>query len=220
MYKHAPGNGETGGEIHWLLREKLLLATNNRGKLREYRELLQGLPYQLITLAEAGIMTEVREDGKTLEENAVLKASTDAAESGLLTLADDSGLEVDALNGAPGPLSARYAGEKATDAERISYLLSKMEGVPREKRTARFRCVIALSAPEGETRQFPGECPGYITFAPRGSLGFGYDPIFYLPELGKTMAEITMTEKNQVSHRRRAAEKARRYLLERSKDIS
>jgi XTP/dITP diphosphohydrolase len=194
---------------------KLLLATNNKGKVLEYKSLLQGIPYDIVTLAEQGITTVVDETGNTLEENAVLKASVLARESRLLSLADDSGLEVDALGGAPGPVSARFAGEKATDAERISFLLAKLRGVPQNKRTARFRCVIATATPEGKTETCSGECEGVITFEPKGDQGFGYDPIFYLPELGKTMAELSPEVKNNISHRGLAAQKARQLLLKR-----
>ena len=192
---------------------RLLLATNNKGKAREYRSLLGGIPLQLVTMADEGITTDVSETGKTFEENARLKATTLARESGLLSLADDSGLEVDALGGEPGVLSHRYAGDNATDADRVDYLLKKLEGVPEEKRTARFRCVIAVSTPAGETKTFTGECPGIIAFAPRGDNGFGYDPIFCVPEYGKTLAELPSELKNKISHRGRAALKAREYLL-------
>ena len=191
---------------------KLLLATNNKAKVREYKSLLQGIPYKIVTLAEQGIITEVDEVGGSLEENARLKATALAAESQLLSLADDSGLEVDALGGEPGPLSARYAGEGASDIERINYLLARLKDVPREKRTARFRCVIAIAKPDETVELCSGECPGFITTAPMGDQGFGYDPVFYLPELGKTMAELPLKIKNQVSHRGQAAGKARELL--------
>lgn len=184
---------------------KLLLATNNNAKVREYKALLADLPYRLVTLADEGIDLVVEEVGESLEENARLKATLLAARSRLITLADDSGLWVDALGGEPGRLSARYAGENATDRDRVGYLLKKLEGVPREKRTARFKCVIALATPEGRVELCKGECEGLITFQPEGERGFGYDPIFYLPELRKTMAELTLEEKNKVSHRARAA---------------
>ncbi|GAI43917.1 unnamed protein product, partial [marine sediment metagenome] len=129
---------------------KLLLATNNEAKVREYRNLLQKLPFELVTLAELGMTTIVNEVGESLEENARLKATVLAAKSQLLALADDSGLEVDALGGEPGRLSARYAGEKASDRDRISYLLAKLEGVPWQRRFARFRCVIAIATPDGK----------------------------------------------------------------------
>jgi XTP/dITP diphosphohydrolase len=191
---------------------KLLLATNNPGKAREYRSLLSGVPFELVTPAGVGITTEVAETGKSFEENATLKATILAAESGLLTLADDSGLEVDALGGEPGTLSARYAGENASDSDRVNYLLAKMRDVPEGKRQARFRCVIAIAAPDGNVEICSGECDGVIALKPRGNRGFGYDPIFYLPELGKTMAELQPEEKNKISHRGRAVEKAREVL--------
>ncbi len=195
----------------------LLLATNNRGKAREYRQLLAGLPYRLLTLAECGL-SDIEENGATFEENARLKALEATTESGLLALADDSGLEVDALGGEPGVMSARYAGEGGSDADRIEYLLSKLENIPWEKRTARFRCVIALAPPEGKVELFDGECRGFVTTIPKGSYGFGYDPVFYLPELGKTMAELPAEVKNQVSHRGQAARKVYQALARRLGD--
>jgi XTP/dITP diphosphohydrolase len=196
---------------------KLLLATNNKGKVREYKYLLKDLPFELVSAAELGINTEVDEVGESLEENARLKATTLARESRLLTLADDSGLEVDALGGEPGRLSARYAGEGASDKDRINYLLSRLKGVPGEKRSARFRCVIAIATPDGEVELCSGECRGFITLEPRGKEGFGYDPIFYLAELDKTMAELTLEGKNKISHRGQATRQAiqllrRKYL--------
>ena len=191
---------------------KLLLATNNKAKMREYKSLLQGLPYEVVTLAEQGITTVVDEAGESLEENARLKATALAAESQLLSLADDSGLEVDALGGEPGPLSARYAGEGASDMERINYLLARLKDVPEEERAARFRCVIAVATPDKNVELCSGECRGLITLTPRGDQGFGYDPVFYLPELGKTMAELPLELKNKVSHRGQAAGKARELL--------
>jgi XTP/dITP diphosphohydrolase len=195
-----------------LSKKKLLLATNNQGKAREYQSLLGGIPYRLVTMADECITTEVSETGKTFEENAVLKATILAAESGLLTLADDSGLEVDALSGEPGALSHRYAGENASDADRVNFLLSKLKDVSEDKRTARFRCVIAIASPHGDFKVCSGECRGIITTSPRGYNGFGYDPVFYVPELGKTMAELSADEKNKISHRARAAQKARELL--------
>jgi len=191
---------------------KLLLATNNQAKVREYRSLLHSLPYELVTLAEQGITTVVSEVGETLEENARLKATLLADKSRLLALADDSGLAVDALGGEPGQLSARYAGENASDKDRVSYLLSRLKGVPWQKRSACFRCVIAIATPGGEVEFCSGECRGMITLDPRGEQGFGYDPIFYLPELDKTMAELPLEMKNQISHRGQAARKVYRLL--------
>ena len=194
------------------LQPNLLLATNNQAKVREYRSLLQNLPYTVTTPSDCGIAIVVDEVGESMEENARLKAMAFASKSGLLSLADDSGLEVDVLGGEPGPLSARYAGEGASDRDRGNYLLARLNGVPWEKRTARFRCAIALASPDGRAQLFTGKCRGLITLEPRGEQGFGYDPVFYLPELDKTMAELPMEIKNQISHRGQAARKAYRAL--------
>ena len=194
------------------MRPKLLLATNNQAKVLEYKSLLHDLPYELVTLAEQGITTVVSEEGESMEENARLKATVLAAQSQLLALADDSGLEVDALDGEPGRLSARYAGEGASDRDRFNYLLTRLKGVPEDKRSARFRCIIAIATPDGRVEFCSGECQGFITFAPRGEHGFGYDPVFYLPELGKTMAELPLALKNQISHRGQAARQVFRVL--------
>ncbi len=191
---------------------KLFLATNNQAKVREYRSLLQNLPYELVTPADEGIISVVNEVGESLEENARLKAMAGTVRSQLLALADDSGLAVDALGGEPGWLAARYAGEGASDKDRVNYLLSRLKGIPWEKRSARFRCVIAIATPEGEVEFCSGECGGVITFEPRGEQGFGYDPIFYLPELDKTMAELPLAIKNQISHRGQAARKVFQVL--------
>ncbi len=191
---------------------KLLLATANQGKVREYMMLLQNLPFELVTLAEQSITTVVNEMGESLEENARLKATVLAEQSQLLTLADDSGLEVDALGGEPGRLSSRYAGEGASDRDRVNYLLARLKGVPWLERSARFRCVIAVATPSGMVELCSGECRGVITFEPRGEAGFGYDPVFYLPELDKTMAELPLEIKNQISHRGQAARKIYQVL--------
>ena len=151
--------------------DKVLLATNNQGKARELKVLLGELPLKLVLPGELGISAEVEETGATFEENAQIKATALAKESRLMTLADDSGLEVEALGGEPGPLSARYAGEGASDKDRVEYLLTKLKGVPREKRTARFRCVLAIVRPEGEVELCSGECHGLIAFEPKGEKG-------------------------------------------------
>lgn len=195
------------------MKPKLLLATTNPAKAKEYTLLLQGIPFQLTNLVAEGLGEPMEEKGNSLEENAQLKATAYARRSNLLTLADDSGLEVEALGGEPGPLSARYAGERATDEKRIAFLLSRLKDVPWERRAARFRCVIALALPSGRVELCKGECRGIISFAPRGTQGFGYDPVFYLPELDRTMAELSMTEKNEISHRGKAAREARQALL-------
>ncbi len=191
---------------------KLLLATNNQAKVTEYKSLLTDLPLVLVTPAELGISITVNEGDVSLEENARLKATVFGVQSRLVALADDSGLEVDALGGEPGPLSARYAGEGASDEDRVNYLLSRLEGVPWEQRTARFRCVIAIAVPDGGIEVCAGEREGFITLTPKGEYGFGYDPVFYLSELGKTMAELPMEAKNQVSHRGQAVRKAHQIL--------
>ncbi|MFN3974895.1 MAG: XTP/dITP diphosphatase [Dehalococcoidia bacterium] len=191
-----------------------LLATTNPGKARELLLILSEAPCQWVTLADLGISTEVEESGHTFIENALLKARTYCQMTGLPTLADDSGLEVDALSGEPGVKAKRYAGENATDPQRIAFLLGKLEGVPWEQRTARFRSVIALAFPDGRTYTVEGTLEGVIAFAPQGTGGFGYDPVFYLPEKGKTVAQLSLEEKNTISHRGKAARKAVALLKE------
>ena len=187
---------------------KLLIATHNHGKVREYRDLLSGLPLEVTYLDAEGITHEVGETGSTMEENARLKAREYTRLSGLWTWADDSGLEVDALDGAPGVYSARYAGEGATDADRYRKLLDALTAVPWERRTARFRCAVALATPAGDMRVVDGICEGIIAFGPAGTNGFGYDPVFYMPEHSATMAQLPSEVKNRVSHRARASHKA------------
>ena len=191
---------------------KLLLATRNAGKAREYSLLLQRSPFELTTLDAERIQEDVTESGKTLQENARLKAVGYAVDDRFLVLADDSGLEVDALGGAPGPLSARFAGKGASDRDKVNLLLSKLRGVPWEERSARFRCVIAIASERKVIGLCEGVCEGIISFEAEGDQGFGYDPVFYLPELDRTMAELTLEEKNKVSHRAKATEKAVRVL--------
>lgn len=190
---------------------KLLIATNNRGKLLEYLELLKGVPFELTWPEKEGIAFEVKESASSYYENASLKALTWAKITGLMAMADDSGLEVDALGGAPGPLSARYGGLKS-DREKYELLLREIANVPWEKRTARFRCVIALAFPDGRLYTFEGVKEGYIALKPEGEHGFGYDPIFFVPELGKTMAQLSLEEKNRISHRAQAARRLRDFL--------
>ena len=191
---------------------KLLLATSNPGKIREYRFLLHSLGYQITTLAEKGIVKAIIESGSNYEQNARLKAVAYAKLGQLTALADDSGLEVDALNGEPGIKSARFAGESATDADKVNVLLAKLKDVPWEKRTARFKCVIAIANPGGRVELCYGECHGMIALEATGRNGFGYDPIFFFPEIGKTMAELPFEIKNQISHRAQASQKARQLL--------
>jgi XTP/dITP diphosphohydrolase len=195
---------------------KLLIATRNPGKAREYRELLTGLPLEVTYLDQEGITLEVEEDGASFAENAEQKARCYAEASGLWTWADDSGLEVDALHGAPGIHSARYAGHGASDADRRRKLLNALAGVPWERRTARFRCVVAIARPEAgcEVWTAEGACEGVVAFGPAGDNGFGYDPIFYLPDHGATLAQLTSEKKNRISHRGRAVVAAQRLLEE------
>jgi XTP/dITP diphosphohydrolase len=193
---------------------RTLVATHNRGKLREYQALLKGLPLEVLSLADLGIDLAVDEKGSTFEENAIHKAQTYAQASSLITLADDSGLEVEALGGRPGVLSSRYAGPQKNDLDRIDRLLKEMEGIPEEKRSARFRCVIALATPEGELHTAEGECRGTIATQPRGSHGFGYDPVFWLPEYSRTMAELDTEAKNKISHRARAMQQTKAALIQ------
>ena len=187
---------------------KLLIATNNPGKVREYEDLLGDLSGVEITFpAREGLSLEVVESGQTFEENARLKAGAFCAVSGLPTLADDSGLEVDALDGAPGVRSARYAGPGTSDIDRYRKLLTALTGVPPDRRAARFRCVVALALPDGQVHTAEGACEGEIGFTPRGEFGFGYDPVFIVAgQEGRTMAELEPEVKNRISHRARAVE--------------
>ncbi len=193
--------------------EKLLIATHNQGKVNEYRALLGGLPVELVSLDELGITEDVAETGETFHENAWLKAHAYSRLGGLLTLSDDSGLEVDALGGQPGVHSARYGGELCrSDGERVSLLLSNLADVPWNRRTARFCCCIALCEPEGVEVSVVGSVAGMIQYEPRGTEGFGYDPVFFLPSFSRTLAELSLEEKNRVSHRADAAYRAMEAL--------
>jgi XTP/dITP diphosphohydrolase len=185
----------------------LLIATNNQGKVHEYKELLAPLALSLRTPQDLGLSISVREDGDSYEDNACIKALTYQQASGLLTLADDSGLEVDALGGRPGLHSARYGGASVSDEGRYWLLLERLKGVPWERRTARFRCVIVVATAQGQTHTTEGVCEGMIAFEPEGVRGFGYDPVFYLPQHGKTMGQLAPRVKNRISHRAQAARK-------------
>ena len=191
----------------------LLLATHNLGKVREYLELLTDIPFVLTSLGSEGITQDIEETGESFEDNARIKAEAYAKLSGMFTFADDSGLEVDALSGRPGVHSARYGGHSLTDEERVLLLLKNLDKVPWDQRTARFRCVIAISGPGLETKTVHGSVAGIIQYEPRGDNGFGYDPVFFLPSLGRTTAELFPEEKNAISHRGKAARKARSLLL-------
>lgn len=194
-----------------------MIATNNPGKLREFRDLLDGCGFELVTPADLGVPFDPAETGSTFEENATIKAVAAMRATGLPALADDSGLEVDALDGRPGVLSARYAGKDRTDPalsdeDRVRIVLDEMRAVPDERRAARFRCVIAIATPDGAVRTVDGVFEGRLGYTPRGKNGFGYDPIFVVPELGVTSAELPPAEKNAMSHRGQAALKAREIL--------
>lgn len=188
----------------------LLVATTSRDKLREWRGLLDGLPLRLLTLRDVGIDSAVEETGATFEENARLKADAYGAASGLLTLAEDSGLEVRALNNQPGVYSARWEGDDY--AHKNALLVRLLEGRSGRDRACAYRCVVAVRAPEGRIWVARGSVLGRVATAPRGTRGFGYDPIFYVPRLGRTLAEVSVEEKDRISHRGRAAARVRPIL--------
>ena len=191
---------------------RIVIASNNAGKLREIRDILQPLDFTVVSQREAGISIEVEENGETFAENAALKARAVYEALHCPVIADDSGLLVDALDGAPGVHSHRFAGEGATDADRNAKLLELLDGVPAEKRTARFECVLCYVDAAGETHFFSGTCEGRIGTAPEGENGFGYDPLFCVGD--RTMAQMTEEEKNQVSHRANALAELARYFQE------
>lgn len=192
----------------------LIVATHNRGKLKEYRELLSGLSVDCRNLSDIGIQDEPREEHVSFAENAQLKALYFARRAGQIALADDSGLEVDALGGDPGVRSARYSGQGRSDKERYELLLARLCEIAPESRTARFRCAIAVALPDRLLFTAEGSCEGMISMRPRGNHGFGYDPVFYMPEHGCTMAELEASVKNRISHRARAAQAALPLLRE------
>lgn len=192
----------------------LVIATGNRGKIAEISTLLEGLDVVLLPLDRVGPVEVPPESGDSFQANARCKAVAVARATGHFALADDSGLEVDALGGAPGVLSARFGGSGATDADRNRLLLERLGAVPLELRTARFRCVIVVADPAGPVHEGEGTCEGRIALAPRGRNGFGYDPVFEIPHLGRTLAEIEPGDKNRLSHRAKAMEKAREILRE------
>lgn len=200
--------------------KRLLIGTWNPGKIVEVNSMLEGLPIELTSLAEFRGLSVVKETGQTFIDNAALKAQGYALQTGLWTISDDSGLEVDALDGAPGVLSARFAGEEASDAERISLLLSKLSLIPEKRRTARFVCATAVSDADGRlVYSTTGICEGRLSFHPRGSNGFGYDPVFVPDGYHLTLAELGVEVKNQISHRARALAATRDFLLTLHKGI-
>lgn len=184
--------------------KKVIFATGNQGKMKEIREILGDLDIELLSLKDAGIHADIVEDGKTFEENAQIKARTICNLTGEIVLADDSGLEIDYLNKEPGIYSARYMGEDTSYHIKNEKLIERLEGVPDEKRTARFVCAIAAAFPDGTMKTVRATMEGRIGYKESGENGFGYDPIFYLPEYGCTSAELSMEEKNKISHRGKA----------------
>ena len=191
---------------------EIVLATRNPGKVREFLELMRDLPLQVYSLDAFPQIEALSEEGITYTENAISKAGTVARLTGRVTVADDSGIEIDALEGGPGPQSARFLGDQTSDAARNARILRLLHNVSAERRTARYRTVVAVAHPEGEVRTFEGTCEGRIATAPRGSGGFGYDPVFMVPAYGKTMAQLPLALKNRISHRARAFTAARPYL--------
>jgi XTP/dITP diphosphohydrolase len=191
---------------------EVIVATRNKGKIREIRDALKGLNLRIYGLSDFPDVPEIEEDGHSFTENALKKARFYATYFRKLTLADDSGLEVDSLKGLPGVYSARYAGERASGQENNQKLLREIHGVPISKRGARFRCIIAMKSPVGREAIVEGSCKGRIGFKEKGRRGFGYDPLFVLPKDGKTMAELSLEEKNRVSHRGKALRKIRKII--------
>ena len=186
---------------------KIILATQNQGKIKELQELLADETIDILSLQDIENWEDVEENGVTFADNAALKARAAVKKTGLIALADDSGLEVDALNNAPGVYSARFAGEPKDDERNNDKLLQELESIPDGSRTARFRCALVVVTPEGEEFLTEGSVEGQILRQRRGQKGFGYDPLFYVPEYARTMAELTLTEKNKLSHRAQAFRK-------------
>ncbi|MDY5020817.1 MAG: XTP/dITP diphosphatase [Blautia sp.] len=184
--------------------KKIIFATGNQGKMKEVREILKDLDAEVLSMKEAGVQADIVEDGTTFEENAVIKAKAVCRLTGEIALADDSGLEVDYLNKEPGVYSARYMGEDTSYHIKNKSIIDRLEGVPDEKRTARFVCVIAAAFPDGTVKTVRGTMEGIIGYEEQGENGFGYDPIFFLPQYGCTSAQISMEEKNKISHRGKA----------------
>ncbi|MDO5136314.1 MAG: XTP/dITP diphosphatase [Eubacteriales bacterium] len=192
---------------------RIIFATGNEGKMKEIREILGDLQVEVLSMKEAGVAADIVEDGTTFEENAVIKAKEVCRLTGEIVLADDSGLEIDYLNKEPGVHSARYMGEDTDYHVKNNSLIQRLEGVPEEKRTARFVCVVAAAFPDGSVKTVRAAMEGRIGYEERGENGFGYDPIFYLPEYGCTSAELSMEEKNKISHRGKALQAIKRELI-------
>lgn len=195
--------------------KRIIFATGNEGKMKEVRKILADLPVEVVSMKEAGVSAEIIEDGETFEENAVIKAKAIMELTGEVVLADDSGLEIDYLNKEPGIYSARYMGENTSYRLKNGNLIHRLEGVPDEERTARFVCVIAAAFPDGTVCTAEGTIEGMIGYDIKGTNGFGYDPIFYVPEFGCTTAELSEEKKNEISHRGKALRKIAEKLKER-----
>ena len=193
---------------------RIIFATGNAGKMKEIKEILSDLPYEVVSMKEAGVTADIMEDGTTFEENAMIKAKTIAELTGEIAMADDSGLEIDALNKEPGVYSARYMGEDTSYRIKNANLIERLESVPVEKRTARFVCAIAAVLTDGTVYTVRETIECYIGYEERGENGFGYDPIFMVPEFNCTTAELTMEQKNKISHRGKALAKMKEELLQ------
>lgn len=196
------------------MKNKIIFATSNEGKMKEVRFILEGMDMEILSMKEAGIQVDVVEDGKTFEENAIIKAVAIQKVSGVIVLADDSGLEVDYLNKEPGIYSARYMGENTSYDIKNQNLIDRLKGVADEKRTARFVCAIAAAFPDGSVEVTRGTIEGRIGYEEKGTNGFGYDPIFYVPEYGCTTAELSMEQKNEASHRGKALRKMKEIMIQ------
>lgn len=196
------------------MEKRIIFATGNAGKMKEIRMILADLGMPVVSMKEAGVSVEIEENGTSFEENAVIKARTIMEQTGEITMADDSGLEIDALNKEPGIYSARYMGEDTSYEIKNQNLIDRLQGVPEEKRTARFVCAVACAFPDGRVFTVTRTMEGIIAEESRGANGFGYDPIFYLPEKGCTSAEISAEEKNELSHRGKALRAMRQQLEE------
>lgn len=209
-FKKIPWTGKDRTNIR--KRSEALVASRNKGKIREIRDALKGFRLRIYALSDFQDVPEVEEDGGSFTENALKKARFYSKLFGKLTIADDSGLEVDGLRGLPGVHSARYAGGRASSRENNQKLLREIQGVPISQRGARFKCIIAMTSPDGREAIAEGSCKGRIGFKEKGRRGFGYDPLFILPKYGKTMAELTLEEKNRVSHRGKALRKLKKII--------
>ena len=202
------------------MKRQIVFATGNEGKMREIRAILADIGCEILSMKEAGIQADIVENGTTFEENAVIKAKAVASYTDAIVLADDSGLEIDYLNGEPGIYSARYLGEDTSYRVKNQNLIDRLQGVPDEKRTARFVCAIAAAFPDGTSVVARGTIEGRIGYEERGEGGFGYDPIFYVPEYGRSTAELSAEEKNEISHRGKALRRMKEELKDKLQQVN